>query len=453
MTNTFKKTRALAFFLLCLTSCILSNLLIQDASALEPTTDWNTLQHTSIAKLNTELLQSTDPVTNAWIRLALISKQYSNNHLPLIQQLKHWRAMNPDHPGNSLFPDDSTLSALEQTPPPQHIALLLPMQGQYGKQGQSIRDGFLSAYYASSTKLSAEQTVAFYDTSNHPISEVYKQAITDGADIIVGPLTKAHVQTLAAQNDLKATILALNYTDNQTLPNNMYEFGLSSKDEAMQAAEAAHDAGLSNAIIIAANDEWGQRTSAALISEWKAFGGNITETYYFSSSSNLTQDIANLMHVDRKSDHLHMLEDNNKELLMGQRRQDFDVVFMISQPPEARAIVPLLNYYYASNVPIYSTSAIYSGAPMPQKDADLNGVNFCDIPWIVYDAGAHLAKNLRYNRFYAVGRDAYLISLQLPRLQQLPNFPIYAGTGALSMGPEQQIYRRLSWATIHDGHI
>lgn len=140
-----------------------------------------------------------------------------------------------------------------------------------------------------------------------------------------------------------------------------------------------------------------------------------------------------------------MKTDNNKTTLELQRRQDFDVIFMLAEPKSARAIVPLLRFYYAENIPIYSTSVIYSGSPNPQKDTDLNGVIFADTPWTL-----KMASNT--NRMYAVGRDAYLISNGLLRLTQLPNFPLYATTGALTLNSNHQIYRRLPWTKIENGH-
>ncbi|HVY53661.1 MAG TPA: penicillin-binding protein activator, partial [Gammaproteobacteria bacterium] len=58
----------------------------------------------------------------------------------------------------------------------------------------------------------------------------------------------------------------------------------------------------------------------------------------------------------------------------------------------------------------------------------------------------------QYNRLYAIGRDAYLLSQSLTRLNTLPNFPIYGATGALSL-EQQQVHQRLPWVTIRDGQI
>ena len=72
---------------------------------------------------------------------------------------------------------------------------------------------------------------------------------------------------------------------------------------------------------------------------------------------------------------------------------------------------------------------------------------FCDIPWVLSKS-----PKTRVNRLYAVGRDAQLLSNELPRLTQLPHFPLYAATGALSLSQNQQIVRRVPWTQMHDGH-
>ncbi len=410
-------------------------------------TVWTKLQHVPLTELQTAAAHATDPSTSGWLKLAIISKQYSMDTVQLTNQLIAWRAANPSHPANSLFPDNGTLSNVQNTRHPQHIVLLLPLQGPLGASGQAVRDGFLSAYYASPNK--SQQTVSFIDTTQNPdISAVYQQALSQGADAVVGPLTKEDVQTLAKQGSFSVPTIALNYTTVWfgSLPTNFYEFGLSPLDEAKQLAEKAWQAGHRRAIVIAPQDEWGQRVSKTVISNWTALGGTVTDTFFFTPQMDLNQSIASLLHANTNNDR------NSKIPSEQQRRQDFDTIFLLASPQSARQIVPLLKYYYADKTPIFSTSAIYSGSPEPQRDADLNGVTFSDTPWTLQMANSKgTAGDSRFNRLYAVGRDAYMLSNQMTRFSKLPNFPIYGATGALTLTPQQQIYRRLAWVQMHNG--
>ncbi|MHB1948623.1 MAG: penicillin-binding protein activator [Gammaproteobacteria bacterium] len=410
-----------------------------------PHTLWDRLQHVSLKNLEIAAAQS-DPTRAAWIKLAIINKRYSVNTSELVQQITAWRNENPKHPANSLFPNNGTLNALKTDSSPTHIAVLLPLEGSNAANGHAVRDGFLSAYYASLGKTHGKQTISFYDTSQNPaISALYQQAQTAGATLIVGPLLKDDVQALLKSSDFKVPTLALNYTDDEgALPANVYEFGLSQVDEAQQIAEKAWQKGLSHALLIAPQNAWGQRVSKTLISRWESLGGSMVDTFSYSAHMDFNPAIANLLHVNPQNDNKKKKE-TNKTVLEQQRRQDFDVIFLLADPNSAREIVPLLKYYYVENIPIYATSSIYSGAPNPQKDTDLNGVKFADIPWVFKGSN-------NSNRLYAVGRDAYTISNQLSRLIELPNSPLYAATGALTLTADHKIYRRLPMATMHNGH-
>lgn len=422
-----------------------------------PTMIWHRLQQIPQHQLQSGLNQTSTPAIAAWIKLALINKQSGNNTSQLVTELIQWRAENTSHPANSLFPDDSTLTSLQTIKSPHHLAVLLPLEGTLSASGQAVRDGFLSAYYQSAASTHAEQTLSFYDThSNSSIPSLYQQALAEGADTVIGPLTKENVKSLLNQGSFSIPTLALNYTDLWfgSLPANFYEYGLSPDDEAQQVANKAAFAGLKKAIIIAPQNTWGQRVSNQLISRWKSSGGTVSDIYYFNSKNNLTAEIASLLHVNPNQTRSNRSVDNTQSSLEQQRRQDFDVIFLLAEPDKAREIVPLLKYYYADNVPIYATSTVYSGAPTPQKDSDLNGVIFCDIPWVLEMAGHHNNHTLKegsYNRLFAVGHDAYLLSNQFARLEKLPLFPIQGATGALTLTQQQKIYRYLSWTTIHNG--
>ncbi|HEX2549630.1 MAG TPA: penicillin-binding protein activator, partial [Gammaproteobacteria bacterium] len=335
---------------------------------------WTRLQHTSITKLQTNFDKTADPTKKSWLKLAMIYQTDQQNTKALVSQLMTWRQDNPNHPANDLIPNDATLDKLLKNPSPKHIALLLPLAGQYATQGHIVRDGFLSAYYESLSR-NPGQTVTFYDTGrNSDIHFVYQKAIHEGADLIIGPLTKQNVFQLSHKKSHPVTTIALNYTD-QTLPKNFYEFGLSPKDEAIQLANKAREMGHSKAIIIAPKDDWSQRIVKPLLDQWQSVGGQLTDSYYYSLRANFAEDIPNLLRIENKN--------SAKKDLLASRRKDFDVVFLVAQPDEGREIVPLLRHYEVSNIPIYSTSMIYAGAPSPEKDTSLNGVIFCDIPWLL----------------------------------------------------------------------
>ncbi|MES2218787.1 MAG: penicillin-binding protein activator [Pseudomonadota bacterium] len=418
-----------------------------------PDVIWAKLQQTPLNKLQ-ENENSANPVEAGWLKLAVISKRDSTSVKDLTRDLATWRTQYPGHPGNKIFPADSTMSNLTSNQPPKNIALLLPLSGKYASLGKATRSGFLNAYYEALAKTGYQQNIAFYDTNrNQNMSALYKEAVSKGADLVIGPLTKDNVRQLTNSGSFSVPTLELNYTDSWgSLPSNVYQFGLSPFDEAKQVADKAYETGHTNAIVIAPQTEWGQTVAKALIERYRSDGGSIADTYYFSPQANLATDIPRLLHINVKEDHDKTRDQTDKTTLEQQRRQDFDVVFLLAPPQSARQIVPLLKYYYINKTPIYATSVVYSGAPQPQKDNDLNGVFFCEIPWSLNRSGSAMSDtDAGSNRLYAVGRDAYMISHNLSRFASMPNLPLYGATGEITMTPQKQFYRRLAWAQFHGG--
>jgi outer membrane PBP1 activator LpoA protein len=418
-----------------------------------PETVWAKLQQTPLDKLIAN--QNTGNTTDAgWVKLAIISKRYSVDTKQLVRELTAWRNQDPNHPGNQFIPSDSTLSSLSATAAPKRVALLLPLSGKFANLGNATRSGFMSAYNEEVAKTGYAQDISFYDTNSNPnMASLYQEAVSKGANIVIGPLTKDEVKQLANQSNFTVPTIALNYSDSWgSLPTNLYEFGLSPHDEAKQVADRASETGHSRAIIIAPQTEWGQAVVKTLTSRWQSDGGSVADVYYFTPQSNLSSDIPRLLHIDTKQDRDKTRDQSDRATLEQQRRHDFDVVFLLAPPQSARQIVPLLRYYYVDKTAIYATSVVYSGAPQPQKDIDLNGVYFCEIPWALgrYGSGSSDGE-AGTNRLYAVGRDSYLISHDLNRFTALPNFPLYGATGAITLTSQKQFYRRLAWTQFHNG--
>ena len=402
---------------------------------------WDTLQPLSSAKLLSLLKQERDPVRLEWLRLVLISKQQSNQTKQLAQALLSWQEKNPTHPANELLPDSQALNQLLSAKPPLQIAVLLPLSGAYAASGQKVRAGFIQAYYENFPH-EDNQTIRFYDTSpSTDVNQLYKKAIADGADFVIGPLVKSNVSQLTSVGEYQTPTLALNYTDLHvpTLPDNFYEFGLMPDDEALQLASHARNEEHERAIIIAPENEWGKHLVNTFSASWSALGGHITETWYFSAHTDFNRDIAHLLGID---------PDDHERTHEPVRRQDFDVIFLFAQPLDARMIVPLLRFNYANDATVYATSSVYTGKTSLETNVDLNGVIICDIP-----RDKQATSDIESQRLRAVGRDAYLLSQSLPRLQLLPHFAIYAATGALILTPQHQIRRHVPCSAVHTNEL
>lgn len=341
-------------------------------------------------------------------------------------------------PSSSLFDNTITKSTGVSPTVPKQIALLLPLQGDLGNAGKAIQAGFNDAYQKSSLK----PVIKVYDTSqSNDIDALYDKAVSGGANYIVGPLDKAKVATLEHHQNIPVITIALNNPDTSFYNTNLYEFALSPTDEAKQIADAASKSGYAKALMITPAGSWGQNIANTLQKRFQNNGGMIVGSIAVNNDDNLNMRLRTLLEVQGTT-----------------QRQDFDVIFMIVQPALARKIKPLLQYYHVGNTPVYSTSLVYSGLLSPEKDQDLNGVEFCDMPLTIASEGqwaalrqemmlAQPAAIQRYIRLYGLGYDAALLTQNFGELSK----GMSAATGYLTLDQHNDILRKLNFATFENG--
>jgi uncharacterized protein len=329
----------------------------------------------------------------------------------------------------------------------QPIALLLPLQGPLANIGQSVKQGFLAA----AEENGSSPRIILIDTSvASSIQAAYTDAIAKNAQIIVGPLLKPEVQSVASLQT-KVPILALNYLNSDiSTPPELYQFGLSPIDEAQQATNHAWQSGKRSALIMTANGNWGSQIGEAFAQQWQALGGTVVGQLTLSENpADITKQISHFLHFKPPHD----------------RRTDFDVIFLASSPQIGRQVKPLLKFFFAGDIPVYATASIYSGIPGSQRfDKDLNQIIFCAAPWSL--ANSNIEPNLyqqlksaspqgfsRNSKYYALGIDAFHIIQQLGRLKLSPQQTLQGTTGILSLNSQHRIARQLPCAQFRNGNL
>lgn len=413
---------------------------------------WLTLTKLPVAELNTLAIEAQEGSDlQGWMELALIPRQNSANAEATYARVEQWQQQYPGHPANGILP--SPLSAvkpyLHRTP--RQMALLLPLTGPLAGPGNAIRDGFVSA---AESNPASEAKIRLYDTAAGNVADLYQQAVADGADYVVGPLSKTDVASVAAMDHPVPTLLL---NDMETGTNtNAYRFGLSPSNEARQVAVKARKRGLRRALIIAPKGIWGDEIVAAFSSQWRSSDGIISDQLRYANNEDLNIAVRDILHISDSQ----VREKKLKQLLgsniqsVPARRQDFDMIFMLAYPSKARQIMPLLKYYFAGDVPVYATSTVYSGSLNIMKDKDLNGIIFCDMPWVF----AHQLGNKNwpeqlnsYNRLYALGMDSYALANQLNQLLLFSAMGVNDKSGALYLNRAQQVARIPAWGQFRNG--
>src|SRR5699024_4344728 len=151
-----------------------------------------------------------------WIALAHIERQSWGSNKTLEKALNQWRERFPNHPAARRIAPQVLKSYEQRYRYPQHIALLLPLSGRLGAPTEAILEGFPAGRFQGKDK--TPPTITVYDTGKTGSSAVqaYNKAIGEGADVIVGPLTKSAVTAVSAAAGQGTPVLTLNYPKSGT---------------------------------------------------------------------------------------------------------------------------------------------------------------------------------------------------------------------------------------------
>lgn len=383
-----------------------------------------------------------------WIQLAVISRSNPEDVQNTLTRLDEWKSRYRNHPGNLILRSSASVESY-LFPTPKKIALLLPVTGKLAGPGSAVRDGFMQAY--DSAQRSGRLAVQVYDTDKTNAVSLYQQAIADGADYVVGPLGKTEVASVASIHHPVPTLLLNDVA--QTVQPNAYQFGLSPISEARQVAFRARKNGHQRTLIIAPTGAWGDEVTDAFMNQWRVGGGEVVDTLRYGEHDPIAPGVKQLLHATEIKRTAHTTADSKKQV-EPRRRQDFDMIFLLAYPSKARQIMPMLRYYFAGDVPVYATSAVYSGSADAQKDRDLDGIVFCDMPWVFNHQVGH--KNWpeqwnSYNRLYALGMDGFNLVNQLNQLLLFPAIGMNDRSGVLYLNANQRIARILTFGKITQG--
>ena len=298
-------------------------------------------------------------------------------------------------------------SVTPAVPPSPHIALLLPLKSpSFAKAADTVRLGFLAAAGRESNGL----PVRVYPCTDESteIVALYKQALSNGAVAVAGPLTRNGVAALAANSDLMTPTLALNMLDSSRT-DQLYFFGLPAETEARQSAQRATAAGLLSATVVSTNTALSKRLAQAFSDEWQRAGGILqTEIVYNGDPTPL------------------------KEL----SQEPGNSVFLAAEIDKARLIRPYIN----SAIPVYATSQVFSGNTNTLTNYDLADVRFFDMPWMLQpDHPAVMiypravpAMTPDMERLYALGIDSYRLLQVLFEHNPANVLPLDGVTGKIS---------------------
>ena len=424
---------------------------------------WSGLQVVDAQSLSDAANVAYDPVARGWLLLGALASSTGQQGVGWGNGVVRWQEMFPEHPATTVLADMS-LPQDVVLDYPRKVALLLPLSGNNAAVGSALKNGFLGAYFASNTATGNQQQIEIYDVEQSGgASAAYSQAVLDGAEFVVGPLLRQRVSELASEAFLTVPVLSLNYLpDTVAPPPGFYQFALSPEDEAASAARRAiSDDGLRGVALVPAN-AWGRRVLTSFATEFEGLGGTLVDVRnYEPNAQDFSFEIENVVGLSDSVQRYQRLRANIGGPLQfdPRRREDVDFVFLAADAKAGRLIKSQLKFHYSGDLPVYSTSFVYSMDG--RSDSDLDELMFADAPWIVSPPTwiadypelyrEYWPAERRLARLHAMGYDAYNLVGSLFNAGELGMEPLQGATGHLFLTQDGKVHRELAWARFESG--
>ena len=423
---------------------------------------WGNLQRLSVNELQAELDVANEAHWRGWLELALLAADVMESPQFQATRIALWQERYPLHRASANLPGGLDSLAESALAPPGRLGLLLPLSAGPTADGRAALEGFLAARYLAQQRGWPEQQLMIMDSGAFSdLGTAYADAVRAGADIVIGPLTPELASGWRAGAESSVPLLMLT-----TLPDSAAvqypppQLNLHAEDEARKLAQLAFDRGARNALVVRPVGAWGDRVSSALIEAWQQLEGEVRAIATYSGQSDYSSSLKSALMLadsEARAARVRRLLAEPTEFTP-RRRQDLDVIFLLSdETQQARSLKPLLAFHYAGDLPVYSTSAVFSGRRDPQRDRDLNGVHLVETPWslqpgdplpsLLLESGAEG----EMADMHALGADAFMLNWRLQQLRQSPDALIRGQTGLLRMDASGRIHRELSPAIFRGG--
>ncbi|MFY2763332.1 penicillin-binding protein activator [Arenimonas sp. MALMAid1274] len=318
--------------------------------------------------------------------------------------------------------------------PPERLAALLPLSGPLAAAGHSVRDGLLAAYYG---EVRRRPQLKFYDThGSGGVRAAFAQAREDGAQMLVGPLTRDEVNELFGLAELDLPVLALNRGTIPPPPGSA-AYALSPEDEGAAAADRLVDRGLRRVLVVTQADDNAQRALAAFRERLTARGGQIIGETSVSEGN---------------PDYVPAL----RQAMQGGRPE---AIFLSLKAAQARLLSSQMDTAALTGVPRVATSLILSGANL-RMDTELDGIEYPELPWLLGLRGSPdpdtLGRTLPSaqgggSRLFAFGMDAWQLAAYLDHLASDPGAQVRGATGELQLDGFGGVQRKPAWAVFSGG--
>lgn len=346
------------------------------------------------------------------------------------------RLPQPTRAVGSLLPGSSGDWQREGSVQIERLALLVPLTGPFAGAGRAVRDGALAAHFADT---GGRIHLDVIDSGLTPASaiEAYVDAVTRGAQRVIGPLPRDQVAAVFAQPQLPVPLLALNAGEEDAPPPaGSHVFGLAPEEEGAAIAQRLSQRGLHAPLIILNHEDWSQRAAQTLTAHLELDGIKPAARIELPAGVDYSAVLDRVGAIA------------------------CDAVVLALRPQQARLLLAQWRERGLPAHPWLATSHIYSGSPNRNLDRDLEGVEFSDAPWLAdLSAGLPTRSALKRElatadvapRLFALGLDAYRLVPYLDGLRAHPDAYLDGANGQLTVDSAGRVRRLPAWLRFVEG--
>ena len=308
------------------------------------------------------------------------------------------------------------------------VALILPLDvPAYARAADAVRAGFLSAAEASGE----QAKVVVIGHKEDGVLAAFDQARARGVRVVIGPLLRDDLKTLAiADPDIPWTVALNQLDDRSPLPPTVFSFALTIDADARVLAHLAQYEGVRGIDVISGDTPLMKCFAVAFASEWTASGGRLPADLRF----------------DTAPESLSLLRRNLV-------REAPDAVLLAVDGGQAALVKSFVGLVRA-----YASGLLFD-RPDPAIVRDLNDVRVVDLPWLVTPDAPQFASFPRrdfasapLDRLYALGLDAFRIARSFA--PDPPQHLLFDGaTGRIEQNDMRTFVREGQLAVYRDGRL
>lgn len=477
---------------------------------------WLMLTRFTPEERNNIQVNADESVLQGWVDLLILYQNNQQDLKALSAALGEWQIRYPDNPAAKSLPQDliqALSSTYGQTGKNARVALFLPLSGQAKLMGDAIRQGFTDAQngavYSTGYRVAdipAAQTtlspadpdkdittpdvtngspsndstadgataaspqalpysgesrtvtdVKIYDTDSKPLATLLAQAQADGMDLIVGPLLKGDVATLATANT-PLNILALNELDTPIARPNVCYFSLSPEDEARNAAQFIRQDNKTAPLVLTPDNSFGRRIAQSFADEWQKNGGGVVLHQTFSGNPGSSLSLTGVPVQPASS---AAVQPEGTMVQPQPVSGGVDSVYIIATSDQLIYIKPALEFATSARgrPAFYASSRSNKAGTGKDFQFEMEGLKLTDIPLIaggnpqlLSQAAGKFGNDYTRVRLYAMGMDAWRLANQFGDMQR-HTLRMNGASGDITVTDNCTVYRHLPWLVFKQGNL